>query len=64
VFVLSIETASDKLRPQIAEWVFATFLSFQHRFPEYTEKMKACYWDETGAGAGGADIEDAVGLRV
>ncbi|RFU30138.1 hypothetical protein B7463_g6217, partial [Scytalidium lignicola] len=54
-------TASGVHPPQITEWVFATFLSFQHHLPEYLENQKIGKWvypetDET--------TEDAVGLRV
>ncbi|KAL4962703.1 D-isomer specific 2-hydroxyacid dehydrogenase family protein [Aspergillus stella-maris] len=47
--------------PQIAEWVFSTFLAFQHHIPEYLDNQKANQWVDP---VSDEDTEDAVGLRV
>ncbi|KAF2837983.1 D-isomer specific 2-hydroxyacid dehydrogenase [Patellaria atrata CBS 101060] len=54
-------TSNGVHAPQIAEYVIAAFLSFQHHFPFYTEQMKTGNWigSETDE-----DVEDAVGLRI
>ncbi|KAK1139124.1 hypothetical protein N8T08_001244 [Aspergillus melleus] len=47
--------------PQIAEWVFSTFLAFQHHLPEHLENQKLGKWVDP---LSDEDTEDAVGLRV
>ncbi|CAG8972032.1 hypothetical protein HYALB_00004896 [Hymenoscyphus albidus] len=53
-------TSNGTHPPQIAEWVFATFLSFQHRIPRYMEAMREEKWTPTQIPA----PEDSVGLRI
>ncbi|KAF4629365.1 hypothetical protein G7Y89_g8783 [Cudoniella acicularis] len=53
-------TANGIHPPQITEWVFATFLNFQHNLSRYTEAMKIGNWDDSGP----TSIEDSVGLRI
>nr|XP_036580791.1 d-isomer specific 2-hydroxyacid dehydrogenase [Colletotrichum truncatum]KAF6788863.1 d-isomer specific 2-hydroxyacid dehydrogenase [Colletotrichum truncatum] len=45
--------------PQIAEWVFSTFLAFQHHVPEYLELQKESKWVDPPSDE---DTEDAVGI--
>ncbi|OJJ46809.1 hypothetical protein ASPZODRAFT_65988 [Penicilliopsis zonata CBS 506.65] len=47
--------------PQIAEWVFSTFLAFQHHIPEYLDNQRESKWIDPVTDE---DTEDAVGLRV
>ncbi|KAK2594010.1 hypothetical protein QQS21_008272 [Conoideocrella luteorostrata] len=47
--------------PQITEWVFATFLGFQHHFQEHFENQRKNNWVDPSSDE---DVEDAVGLRV
>ncbi|CAG9991002.1 unnamed protein product [Clonostachys byssicola] len=47
--------------PQISEWVFASFLGFQHHFHEHLENQKKRNWVDPDSDE---DVEDAVGLRV
>ena len=46
-------------RPQITEWVFATFLSFQHRILRFEEAQRNCVWAKQAP-----DVEDSIGLRM
>ncbi|GME45434.1 uncharacterized protein LDX57_005103 [Neofusicoccum parvum] len=48
-------------RPQIAEWVFSTFLAFQHHIPEHLDNQRLSKWVDPETDE---DTEDAVGLRV
>ncbi|GFN13488.1 D-isomer specific 2-hydroxyacid dehydrogenase family protein [Aspergillus tubingensis] len=54
-------TSNGNHPPQIAEWVFSTFLAFQHHIPEYLENQRACKWVDPPTDE---DTEDAVGLRI
>ncbi|KAI1503740.1 D-isomer specific 2-hydroxyacid dehydrogenase [Biscogniauxia marginata] len=54
-------TANGVHPPQITEWVFATFLAFQHYLPEHRENQKVSKWVDPESDG---DTEDAVGLRV
>lgn len=54
-------TANGVHPPQISEWVFATFLAFQHQIPEHLENQKLCKWVDPESDE---DVEDAVGLRI
>ncbi|KAK4227011.1 putative D-3-phosphoglycerate dehydrogenase [Podospora fimiseda] len=40
-------TANGVHGPQIAEWIMGTYLSFQHRFPQYQLKQSAQSWDRS-----------------
>ncbi|KAH6662036.1 D-3-phosphoglycerate dehydrogenase [Halenospora varia] len=46
--------------PQITEWVFATFLNFQHNLFRYMKSQERCDWDDRGT----RNVEDSVGLRL
>lgn len=46
--------------PQIAEWVVAAWLRFQHSFPKYEQLQAEGAWEPAFAGS----VEDSVGLRV
>ncbi|PYI08736.1 hypothetical protein BO78DRAFT_459575 [Aspergillus sclerotiicarbonarius CBS 121057] len=54
-------TANGVHPPQITEWVFMTFLAFQHHLPQYLDYQKAGKWMDPESDE---DTEDAVGLRV
>ncbi|KAI3010030.1 hypothetical protein M752DRAFT_337986 [Aspergillus phoenicis ATCC 13157] len=54
-------TANGVHPPQITEWVFMTFLAFQHHLPGYLEHQKLGQWIDPTSDE---DTEDAVGLRV
>ncbi|EXJ86917.1 D-3-phosphoglycerate dehydrogenase [Capronia epimyces CBS 606.96] len=54
-------TANGVHPPQIAEWVFATFLGFQHHLPEHYDNQKLGNWVDPESDE---DTEDAVGLRI
>ncbi|PYH91298.1 hypothetical protein BO71DRAFT_401467 [Aspergillus ellipticus CBS 707.79] len=54
-------TANGVHPPQMTEWVFMTFLAFQHHLPEYLDNQKAGKWIDP---VSDEDTEDAVGLRV
>ncbi|KAK7749086.1 hypothetical protein SLS62_008481 [Diatrype stigma] len=54
-------TANGVHGPQIAEWVIATYLTFQHRLLHYYEKQKEGYWDRD---THDLDTVDAVSQRV
>ncbi|PYH66966.1 D-isomer specific 2-hydroxyacid dehydrogenase family protein [Aspergillus vadensis CBS 113365] len=54
-------TANGVHPPQITEWVFMTFLAFQHHLPAYLDNQKAGKWIDPTSDE---DTEDAVGLRV
>ncbi|KAH8698600.1 D-3-phosphoglycerate dehydrogenase [Talaromyces proteolyticus] len=54
-------TANGVHPPQITEWVFSTFLLFQHHIPEHLENQKLGKWIDPPSDEG---VEDAVGLRV
>lgn len=54
-------TANGVHPPQITEWVFATFLAFQHHIPEHLDNQKIKNWVDP---LSDEDTEDAVGLRV
>ncbi|KAF4545974.1 Glyoxylate reductase [Lasiodiplodia theobromae] len=58
---ISFCTSNGLHPPQIAEWVFATFLAFQHHIPEYLENQRMAKWVDP---VSDDDTEDAVGLRV
>jgi hypothetical protein len=46
-------------RPQITEWVFATYLSFQHRIPRFLDAQKECEWIPQSL-----DVKDCVSQRM
>ncbi|PWY80736.1 NAD(P)-binding protein [Aspergillus sclerotioniger CBS 115572] len=54
-------TANGVHPPQITEWVFMTFLAFQHHLPQYLKYQKVGKWVDP---VSDEDTEDAVGLRV
>ncbi|KAF4871552.1 D-2-hydroxyacid dehydrogenase [Colletotrichum siamense] len=54
-------TSNGTHPPQIAEWVFSTFLAFQHHIPEYLDNQKESKWIDPPSDE---DTEDSVGLRV
>ncbi|KAI9924608.1 hypothetical protein ASPWEDRAFT_28246 [Aspergillus wentii DTO 134E9] len=58
---ITFATASGIHGPQMAEWVFSTYLSFQHHIPQYMEYQKENKWMDPESDE---DTEDAVGLRV
>lgn len=49
--------------PQIAEWVIAAWLSFQHQFPRYAAQQQQSYWP-TQRERATAYVEDSSGLRM
>ncbi|VBB76784.1 Putative D-3-phosphoglycerate dehydrogenase [Podospora comata] len=49
-------TANGVHGPQISEWIIGTYLTFQHRFPQYHEKQKEGRWDRSDLNL----IDDAV----
>ncbi|RDW77295.1 hypothetical protein BP6252_05348 [Coleophoma cylindrospora] len=59
---ISFCTANGVHPPQIAEWVIASWLYFQHNFPRYINLMQTQEWkagyDST------IPVEDSVGLRM
>ncbi|KAH9908496.1 D-isomer specific 2-hydroxyacid dehydrogenase [Xylariomycetidae sp. FL2044] len=53
-------TANGIHAPQIAEWVIGSWLSFQHHFPMYQERMSLGQWDVPL----GNPVQDSPGLRM
>ncbi|CAG9988780.1 unnamed protein product [Clonostachys byssicola] len=58
---ISFSTSNGVHPPQIAEWVFSSFLGFQHHFLEHLENQRQNKWVDPEHDE---DVEDAVGLRV
>ncbi|PWY89213.1 hypothetical protein BO70DRAFT_285863 [Aspergillus heteromorphus CBS 117.55] len=54
-------TANGVHPPQMTEWIFMTFLAFQHHLPEHLDNQKLGKWVDPPSDE---DAEDAVGLRV
>ena len=49
--------------PQIAEWVIGTWIAHQHRFFQYMDQQRNCYWSSPHERAT-AYVEDSPGLRM
>ncbi|PYI00914.1 D-isomer specific 2-hydroxyacid dehydrogenase [Aspergillus sclerotiicarbonarius CBS 121057] len=56
-----ISPSASQMAAIYPEWVFSTFLAFQHHIPEYLDNQRACKWVDPPSDE---DTEDAVGLRV
>ncbi|KIX05809.1 uncharacterized protein Z518_03781 [Rhinocladiella mackenziei CBS 650.93] len=54
-------TANGVHPPQFTEWIFATFLGFQHHLLEHYENQKLGKWVDPVSDEG---VEDVVGLRI
>ncbi|KAL6915093.1 hypothetical protein ACHAPO_010276 [Fusarium lateritium] len=58
---VAFSTSNGSHAPQVAEWVFATWLSHQHFLPHYLDLQKQNKWVDPDSDE---DTEDSVGLRV
>ncbi|KAK2594969.1 hypothetical protein QQS21_007327 [Conoideocrella luteorostrata] len=58
---ITFSTSNGVHPPQISEWVFATFLGFQHHLQEHLDNQRKNLWVDPPSDE---DVEDAVGLRV
>ncbi|KAI1439800.1 hypothetical protein F5Y02DRAFT_404822 [Annulohypoxylon stygium] len=54
-------TANGVHPPQIAEWIIATFLAFQHHIPRFLDNQKEHKWEHSWDDS---DTQDAVTQRV
>ncbi|KAM0549222.1 hypothetical protein ACHAPJ_009532 [Fusarium lateritium] len=58
---IAFSTSNGSHGPQVAEWVFATWLAHQHFIPHYLDLQHQSKWVDPESDE---DTEDSVGLRV